>query len=111
MLHSMKLHQQPFLAIKSGRKTIEMRLYDDKRKLLDVGDMVEFTDIKTGETLACEVVHLHRYASFEELYKNHDKISIGYEENEIADPKDMLAYYSQEEIAKYGVVGIEIKIQ
>ncbi len=110
MICSMKLHHRPFLAIKSGRKTIEMRLNDDKRKLLNVGDMVEFTDTKTGEKLVCEVVHLHRYASFEELYKNHNKISIGYEENEIADPKDMLAYYPQEEITKYGVVGIEVKI-
>lgn len=106
----MKLHHLPFTSIKSGRKTIEMRLNDDKRKLLKVGDRVEFTDIKTLETLVCTVVNLHTYPTFDELYQNHDKISIGYEENEIADPKDMLAYYPQEEINKYGVVGIEIKI-
>ena len=109
MVYCMKLQHRPFLLIKSGRKTIEMRLYDDKRKTLKVGDMVEFTDVKTGETLVCEVVKLHIYPTFDELYKNHDKISIGYEEDEIAHPKDMLAYYSQDEIAKYGVVGIEIK--
>ena len=110
MVYPMKLQHQPFLAIKSGRKKIEMRLNDDKRKKIKVGDMVEFTDVKTGEALLCKVVNLHLYASFDELYKNHDKISIGYEENEIADPKDMLAYYSAEEVERYGVVGIELKI-
>ena len=80
MLYGMKLQHRPFTAIKSGRKTMEMRLYDDKRKLLKIGDMVEFTDVETAETLVCTVVKLHIYATFEELYKNHDKISIGYEE-------------------------------
>ena len=111
MVYNMKLQHAPFLLIKSGQKTIEMRLYDDKRKLLKVGDMVEFTDIITQETLVCEVINLYIYATFDELYQNHDKISIGYMENEVADAKDMLAYHAQEEIAKHGVVGIEVKIQ
>ena len=109
MLHIMNLQHRPFLSIKSGRKRIEMRLYDDKRKMVKVGDMVEFTDVTTQEKLACEVVNLYLYATFEELYRAHDKTSIGYEDNEIADPKDMFAYYPQEEINKYGVVGIEVK--
>ena len=111
MVYNMQLHHRPFTSIKSGRKTIEMRLNDDKRRLLKVGDMVEFMDVNTGEMLVCEVVKLHHYASFEELYQNHDKISIGYTDDEVADPKDMLVYYPQEEIAKYGVVGIEVKVQ
>ena len=109
MLHAMNLQRSPFLSIKSGRKRIEMRLYDDKRKMVKVGDMVEFTDVTTQEKLVCEVINLHIYPTFDELYQNHDKISIGYMENETADPKDMFAYYPQEEINKYGVVGIEVK--
>jgi hypothetical protein len=53
---------------------------------------------------------MHKYSDFNELYANHGKVSIGYDENESADPDDMLMYYSVENIAKYGVVGIEIKI-
>ncbi len=56
------------------------------------------------------MTNLYRYSNFEELYLNHDKKSIGYKENEEADLKDMLKYYSQENIDKYGVLGIEIKI-
>ena len=106
----MKLQHAPFLAIKSGRKKIEMRLYDEKRSLIKVGDTVEFTDTETGEQLVCAVVNLYLYSTFEQLYANHTKEEIGYFEGELADPKDMLAYYPKEEQEKYGVVGIEIQL-
>ena len=32
MLHEMKLQDDPFKKISDGTKTIEMRLYDEKRK-------------------------------------------------------------------------------
>lgn len=48
------------------------------------------------------------YKNFNELYNNHNKISIGYKENENANPDDMLMYYSKEDIEKYGVLGIEL---
>lgn len=42
-MHYMKLKDKPFEAIRQGIKTIELRLYDEKRQALAVGDMVEFT--------------------------------------------------------------------
>ena len=108
MKHCMKLQHAPFSSIKTGRKTIEMRLHDEKRSLIKEGDSVEFTDVETGEILLCKVVCLHRYVSFAQLYAHHDKISLGYNKGEEANPNDMLDYYPQEEVEKYGVVGIEI---
>ena len=32
MLHKMKLNESPFERIKNGTKTIEFRLYDEKRQ-------------------------------------------------------------------------------
>jgi DNA-binding transcriptional LysR family regulator len=58
----------------------------------------------------CQVVDLYKYADFVELYKHHNKISIGYKEDETANPDDMFLYYSREDIEKYGVVGIEITV-
>ncbi len=109
MQHTMKLWDSPFCHIKSGSKTIEMRLMDEKRAKIAVGDCILFTNAKTGETLTRSVKNLYVYPSFEELYRHHDKLSIGYTENEIAKPEDMLAYYSEEEIARYGVVAIELQ--
>ena len=56
-----------------------------------------------------EIENLYYYSSFKELYKNFNKIEMGYEKDDIADPKDMEKYYSKEEQEKYGVLGIKIK--
>lgn len=47
--------------------------------------------------------------NLEELYKLFSKIEMGYNEDDIANPKDMEKYYSKEEQEKYGVVGIEMR--
>ena len=36
MIHKMKLNENPFERIKNGTKTVECRLYDDKR--IKIGD-------------------------------------------------------------------------
>ena len=109
-MHEMRLHNSPFNLIKSGTKTIELRLNDEKRSLIKVGDKIEFTNRITEEKIVVEVINLHKYDSFFELYKHFDKVSMGYDEDDEADPKDMEQYYYKEEQEKYGVLGIEIKL-
>ena len=110
MQYEMKLQQEPFLAMQAKTKTVEIRLQDEKRKNLQCGDEILFTNIATGEKLFAIVERIYKYANFEELYAQHDKISLGYKEEEQANPEDMLAYYSVEEVEKYGVMGIKIKL-
>lgn len=110
MIHYMKLQDDPFLKIKNKTKTIEMRLNDEKRKKINVGDVIEFTNIKTEEKMTCKVLGLYHYKNFEELYANHDKVSIGYKDTEVANPDDMSTYYESSEINKYGTVAIEIEL-
>lgn len=69
MTHSMKLKDNPFNKIASGEKTIELRLYDEKRKRIKVGDRIEFTKIShPDKKLITEVIALHLFSSFKELY-------------------------------------------
>lgn len=110
MKHEMKLNNGPFNKIKNGTKTIELRLNDEKRQKLNINDNIEFTNIKTSEKITVKIKSLHKYRNFQELYKHFDKIAIGYEKDEIGNYKDMEEYYSKEEQAKYGVVGIEIEV-
>lgn len=109
-MHKMKLHSAPFEKIKSGEKTIELRLYDEKRQQIQEGDRITFTNTATGETLTATVKKLHRFDSFAELYKALPLLQCGYtaEDIDTAHPSDMEAYYSSEEQQKYGVVGIEL---
>lgn len=108
-VHFMKLQTGPFEQVKCGRKTMELRLYDEKRQQVKVGDRIVFTHILTGETLETTVVNLHRFETFDELYKSLPLLQCGYtkENVERATPADMEQYYSVEEQKKYGVVGIE----
>lgn len=108
--HYMKLWEDPFLLIKNKTKTIEMRLNDEKRSLIKVNDYIIFTNNKTQEQIKTKVIHIYKYDTFLELYKHHDKISIGYKENETANPEDMNIYYSLENIKQYGVLGIQIEV-
>lgn len=110
MIHRMNLHNEPFEAIKNKTKTIELRLFDEKRQIIKKADTIIFTNILTEKSIECLVSNIYKYTSFEELYKHHDKISMGYKEDENSDPNDMLKYYSIENIKKYGVMGIEIKV-
>jgi len=109
MQHRMKLWDVPFKSIKQGTKTIEMRLYDEKRKQIKVNDIIEFTNAETGEVIYAQVLALHLYPTFDELYKNFPKENLGYQPHAIAHPNDMTKFYEQEEINQFGVVGIEIK--
>ncbi len=44
-MFEMKLRPDPFHRICSGEKTIEYRLHDEKRSLLNKGDYIQFTEI------------------------------------------------------------------
>ncbi len=110
MLHQMKLWQEPFLAIQSGQKDVELRLHDKKRQAIQVGDTIEFTNSRTGETLRAAVVGKRVFPDFGALYAQYDKLRMGYAADETPDPRDMEQYYAPMDIARYGAVAIEIQI-
>ena len=113
MIHYMNLNENPFSLIASGKKTIELRLFDEKRKQISVGDTLVFKNASDEtKTLSCTVKKLHIFESFEELYASLPLHKCGYLPNEIplASPKDMEIYYPAEKQKCYGVVGIEIEL-
>ena len=59
MIHQMKLKNDPFERIKSGKKTIEIRLYDEKRRKIKENDYIEFTNLEDGEVIKVKVIKLH----------------------------------------------------
>lgn len=110
--HIMKLNPVPFYKIVSGVKKYELRLFDEKRQSIRIGDLIEF--IKTDGTDKCivEVVGLHRFSSFAELYSVLPLEDLGYSTDELnsASSKDMDKYYSAEQQKQYGVLAIEIRL-
>ena len=113
MTHTLNLHPQPFALIADGRKTIELRLYDEKRSRIQVGDTLVFVHTEdASKTLTTKVTALHLFPDFAALYAALPLEKCGYLPEEIAtaSPADMNVYYSAERQAQYGVVGIEIAL-
>ena len=109
-IHNMKLNNKPFCSIKNGMKTVELRLNDEKRKKVKVGDTIIFENIDNLEKISVLVLKIHKFDNFEKLYEKIDKTLIGYSSEEIALSSDMEKYYSIEQQKKYGVLGIEFRI-
>ncbi len=107
MLHKMKLNESPFERMKSGTKTIEFRLFDEKRKAIRVGDKIEFSKLPDlQEKLLVDVVELYRENTFENLFRK-----LYTDEEEITrKTKAMHEIYSPEKEQQYGILGIKIKI-
>ena len=108
--HKMNLQSKYFDFIKNGTKRIELRLYDEKRRRIQLGDTVEFSKSE-NEKLKVEVVGLLRYKSFKDLFEDFD-ISI------LADAsmtkEELLGvlneFYTLEMQAEYGVLGIRLRL-
>ena len=111
MTHEMKLREAPFVAMRDGKKDIELRLYDEKRSKLCLGDYIIFTCSEREERVCVIIKGLHRYPDFQALFADLPKKRLGYDEEEAASPDDLLAYYTAEDIKRYGVLGIEIALQ
>ncbi|WP_314838885.1 ASCH domain-containing protein [Solobacterium moorei] len=113
MKFTMKLNPAPFAMIKDGRKTIELRLNDEKRQAISVGDTIIFQSIDMPRSeLMTVVMGLYKFDSFKELYEKLPLMECGYTDANVAEasPDDMNQYYSQEEQQKYGVVGIKVAL-
>lgn len=107
VIHKMKLQESPFERIKNGTKTVEFRLYDEKRKQIQIGDKIEFSKLPDlEEKLVVEVLDLYyekRFKDiFEKLYTDKDEIN--------RKVQSMYTIYSSEKEEEYGVLGIKIKI-
>ena len=75
----MRLRADPFNRISSGKKTIEYRLHDEKRSLLNKGDYIRFIETtieETGQKVLVEIVDIITADSFVVLCQ--EKVQIKY---------------------------------
>lgn len=108
--HSLQLATVPFNAITSGRKVIESRLYDDKRQLIKIGDIIEFTNRESHDRkVSVKVIGLLRYETFHDLFSHNSPEKFGGESVEWLE-NQINEFYSIEEQKLNGVVGIEFEL-
>ncbi len=108
MVHKMRLVDFAFKAIKNRDKDIEIRLNDEKRQLINIGDIIEFTHIDTKEKIKVKVINIHKYKTFKELFSKFPNKRLGLKETDTY--LIMNNFYTKEDQEKYGALGIEIEL-
>ena len=112
MEHEMKLQPEYYNFILYGTKRIEIRLNDEKRQQIKIGDSIKFLkEPELEESFKVKVIGLLRYNTFQDMFKDFD-ISL------LADKsmtKDKLInileqFYPKEKQDQYGVLGIRIEL-
>ena len=109
-MHNMKVQTKYYQLLKSGKKNIELRLFDEKRQLIQVNDIIQFSDLSNPEdTFTARVIALHRAPDFKVLINSIHPQQAGFDS-----PDELIQimeqFYSPEMQQQYGVVGIEIQV-
>ena len=113
MYHEMKLNQDPFYRIKSGKKKIEIRLFDEKRQKLKVGDKITFFKLpELNEKTSAEIIELKRYKTFKDLVEDFPMSYFGYSDEYNKDNfvNSIYMIYTKGQEERQGVLGIKIKL-
>lgn len=106
----MNLQPKYFDFIKDGTKRIELRLYDEKRRSIQLGDIIEFAK-SDDEKFKAEVVGLLRYNSFADLFEDFDISILADSSMTKQELLEVLGeFYSEDKQAEFGVIGIRIKL-
>ena len=110
--HSLNLNPIYFDLIKSGKKVLEGRLNDDKRKIFNVGDKITFYK-EPEKTVTMQAIILDKYLfnNFDEMANELDKSKLGFENKTKEEMiKVYRTIYTLEDENKYGVVIFKIKV-
>ncbi|MDD3668769.1 MAG: ASCH domain-containing protein [Alphaproteobacteria bacterium] len=104
--HSMSLQKRYFDLIRDRKKTIELRLWDEKKSVIKPNDEILFAS--EGEEVRVRVVDLVRADNFQKLCERIDVGQAGF-----GSSKELLSviqvFYTPEQQERYGVVGIRIE--
>lgn len=112
MIHEMKLQPKYFNYILNGIKRIELRLNDEKRQTIKVGDTIKFLkEPNLDEYFLVKVIELIKYDSFLEMFNDYD-ISILSDNNMSKEEllNDLEKFYTKEKQQTYGVLGIRFEL-
>lgn len=109
MKYKMGLQEKYFNMVQEDKKKIEIRLFDEKRRKIKVGDIIEFLKERERiEKIDTVVTDIKKYDNFEHALENLPINLITAEQKDIY-LKDLNHFYSKEVQKEYGVVAIEIE--
>ena len=111
MVMNFRLDSDIFEIVESGNKDVELRLNDEKRKKLHIGDKLIFSKRpEEKEKIEAYVVGLNYFKNFEDAANHYDMKRIYKDDCSIQELVEITKrFYSDEEVKELGVVAIEFK--
>lgn len=112
MRHQMTLFIEPFRSIKSGKKTVEVRLNDEKSRKIQIGDTIEF-ELLPDRTKRINVLveELMVFKTFEEMYSSIPFKEFDCDHWTLIEMIDATyKIYSSQQETMWGTLGIRIKL-
>ena len=109
-IHEMNLQPRYYDYIKNGTKRIELRLFDEKRQKIKLGDKIIFSKSESDKFVA-KVIGLLRYDTFEHLFNDFDINILADSSMSKDELLDVLEeFYTPQKQKQYGVIGIRIEL-
>ena len=113
MIHEMKLKPHYFDLIRDGSKIYEVRLYDEKRRTIKVGDEIVFKRepelIESVKTTVTEILLFDNFLSLASTIPANLLGFSGLESGEIE--KIYHEFYSVSDEIRYGVVAFRLEVK
>lgn len=110
--HTLKLDEKYYNYILHGSKRIELRLNDEKRKSMSIGDILTFyKQPLLEENFKTKIVDLIYFNSFNEAISNLPfELIADKNDNKQSLLNDLNRIYSKEKQENYGVICIKIEL-
>lgn len=108
----MSLDSDPFSTMKIGRKKIEIRLFDEKRRLIAIGDKIHFfLRNRPEEAFDAKVIKIRRFINSQDLVEREDfSLTGGLYISPDAWKLAIDRYYSADDQTSYGLVSLHIEL-
>lgn len=102
-----------FDVVLGGEKNVEIRVNDEKRRRLHVGDTLIFLRRPEEiDKIKATVTNLVYFGSFEDVVNNYEMKRMYLENKSKEDYINLMKrFYSDEEVSQYGVVAIEFELE
>lgn len=108
----MSLALKWFELTRLGLKTVEVRLFDEKRQKIKLNERILFVCDQSDESVTARVTALYRFDSFLELGKSGLVNACGFKGMTPSEIQSLMrGFYSEEDEKRYGVLAIETEVE
>ena len=114
MVHDLKLYSENFDRLESGSKHREYRLYDEKRRLIKIGDTIRFIRLPDkNKYLFAEVTNVEVFKNWYDCYEKYFEEDFKERYSSVQDVVDDTynGYYTKEDSDKYGCCCLTLSIK